>query len=215
MLDLQKPFGCLLQRFLGNQPNDLTACRHCAVAGSLCAHHFEDAMDGRLLKVGQVRGDLRLTAHQKSRSFHISKATGRKPDGLGDLLRDFDIGSVQKNVVGNQELARSHNACSRSGMKPGFAEVGFPRRVGDDFGTNALELSAPDVLEILALRRSSCGFVQIDRNFVALPYLFADMPCHGNAIFDSYAFYWDEGYDISGTKPWMSPAERSEAKPRR
>src|SRR5205823_7612038 len=117
-------------------------------------------MDGRLLKVSQVHGDLGLASHQKSRTFHISKATGRKPDGLGDLLRDLDVGRVQKNVIGDQELASSHNACSRGGMKTGFAEVRFPRRIGDDFSTNALELSTPDVLEILALRRSSCGFVQ-------------------------------------------------------
>ena len=38
---------------------------------------------------------------------------------------------------------------------------------------------------------------------MTLPYLFADMPCHGNTIFDSYAFYWDEGYDIGGAQPGM------------
>jgi len=32
----------------------------------------------------------------------------------------------------------------------------------------------------------------------ALPYLFAYMPCHGYAIFNSYAFNWDEGYYVGG-----------------
>src|SRR5262249_47168885 len=117
------------------------------------------------------------------------------------LLSDFDIGRAQKNVVGDQELTRPHDACTRGGMKAGVAVVGPAGRIRADFVANSFELSAADVLQTLPLRGRSRGLVEVNRNFVALPNLLSNVARHSHAIFDSNAFDGDEGDDVGSAQP--------------
>src|SRR5262249_45259235 len=62
---------------------------------------------------------------------------------------------------------------------------------------NALKLSAANVLQILALRRSRGSLVEIDGNPMPLPNLLADVTSHGNAVFNAHTFDWNERNNIS------------------
>ena len=153
---------------LGIRPTISLETGNDAVARGLALHEFEDAVDRRLLEVGQVHRDLGHAAHQESRALDEAQAAGRKAHGLGDLLRNGDVGRVEKDVVGDERLARAHHGRAGGGMDARLAEIGLARGVGGNFVANALELAAADVFKILALGRGGGGFVEIDRNLEAL-----------------------------------------------
>jgi hypothetical protein len=138
-----------------------------AVARGFALHEFEDAVDRRLLEVGQVHGDLGHAAHQEARALDVAQAAGGEAHGLGDLFGDGHVGGVQENVVGDQRLARADDGGSGGGMHARLAEVGLAGRVGGDLVADALELAAADVFQILPLGRGGGGFVEIDRNLEA------------------------------------------------
>jgi hypothetical protein len=99
---------------------------------------------------------------------------------------------VQKNVVGDEGLARAHDGCSGGGVKRRFAKVGQARGVGGDLVANALELAAANVFEVLPLGPRGGGFVEVDGNAVALPDLRAGVLGHGDAVFERDAVNGDE-----------------------
>src|SRR5437763_4535330 len=105
-------------------------------------------MDRRLLEVSQIHGNLRQTPHQETSALYEPQSSTGKAHCFGDLLRDIYIGGVQKDVVGDQEFARTDDRGACGGMHPRLAEVGLARRVGGDVRTDAFKLAAPDVLEI-------------------------------------------------------------------
>ena len=173
------------------------------VAGRFPLHHFEYAVDGSLLKVGQVHRNLRQPADQKSRAFDEAHAAARKADRFGDLLRNLDVGGVEKNVVSNQKFARANDRRSGRRMHPGFTIIGFARRVGYDVRANAFELSAPDVFQVLPLGRGCRRFVEVNRDLISLPDLFAHVPRHGHTVFNGHAIDRNEGHDVRRTHAGM------------
>src|ERR1700680_2592813 len=72
-------------------------------------------------------------------------------------------------------------------MYTGVAKIRLARGVAGDFCANPFKLPAADVLQILPLRRGRCRFVEIDRNLITLPNLFADVAGHGHAVLDGDA----------------------------
>src|SRR6202021_3829531 len=70
ILHLQEPLGGLLQSFLGNQSYDFAGDWGDAVTRGFASHHLENAMDGGLLEVSEIHGNLRQAADQESRPFH-------------------------------------------------------------------------------------------------------------------------------------------------
>ena len=168
ILDLQKPFRGLLQSFLGNQAHDFARHGNHAIARRFALHEFEDAMDRRLLEVGEVHRNLGQTADREIRAFDEAQASARKAHGLGNFLGDVDVGRIQKNVVGDESFARADNRRARGRMHAAFAEIRLARGIGGDLGADAFELSAPNVLQILALGRGGGGFIEIDRDLKAL-----------------------------------------------
>ena len=88
-------------------------------------------------------------------------------------------------------------------MHARLAEIRTPRRVGRNLIADAFELSAPDVLQPLPLRRRRRRFVEIHGNLKALPDFRADMPCHGNAVFNRHAFNRDERHHVGGAHARM------------
>ena len=81
-------------------------------------------------------------------------------------------------------------------MQLRLPEVGFARGVHCDLVAQPLELTAADVLEILALGRGGRGFVEINGDLIALPYLRAGVAGHGDAVLEGDAADGDEGDDI-------------------
>src|SRR6185437_14582546 len=68
-----------------------------------------------------------------------------------------------------------------------FAEVRLASGVGEDFFANQFELSAANILQILALGRSCGCLVEIHGNLIALPNLLTYMACHvGEQIWERY-----------------------------
>ena len=203
ILDLQKPLGGLFQCFFRNQSNDLAGHGRDAVAGGLALHHLKDAVDRRLFKVGEVHRNLGQTAYQESSTFDEAHSAAGEAHGLGDLLGDFDVGRVEEYVVGNQEFARAYNGRARRGMHAGIAKVRAARGIGGNFGADAFELSTANVFQALAFRDSGSGFVEINRNPVALPDFLADVAGHGHAIFDGDAVDRDERNYVGGSHARM------------
>src|SRR5437660_5948277 len=78
-------------------------------------------------------------------------------------------------------------------MHAGVTKVRTAGGVRGDLGANAFELAAANILEALALGNSGRGFVQIDRNMVAVPDLLPYVDGHGHAVFDGDAVDRDEG----------------------
>src|SRR5581483_11762605 len=81
-------------------------------------------------------------------------------------------------------------------MNAGIAEIRLPRWIGSDVGAYAFKLSAPDILQILPLRRSGGRLIEINRNLMTLPDLLAYVASHGDAIFDGNAFNGDERHHV-------------------
>src|SRR5438552_1914549 len=146
---------------------------------------------------------LAAAAPQKSPAPAEAPSPSRKPHFLGDLLRDLNVGSVQKHVIGDEKLSRPYHRRARRRMHSRIAEVRLPCRICGDLGTNALKLAATDTLQILSLRDCRGRLVQINRNLVALPNLLANMPRHGHAIFDRHPLNRNERYHVRRAHPRM------------
>src|SRR5208282_2077911 len=153
-------------------------------------------MDGRLFEVGEIHRDLGQAANGKSCTLDETESAIRKAHGLGDFLRDVDVGRVEEDVVGDEKLARSHDGCSGGGMNARFAEVGAAGGIGRYLVANAFKLPAANVFQILAFGGGRSRLVEIDRDLIALPDLLADVTRHGYTIFKGDAFDGDEGDDI-------------------
>src|SRR5208283_3933079 len=125
-----------------------------------------------------------------------TQAAARKTHGLRDLLRDVDVGRIQENVVGNQKLARADDGGSGRGMDARLAEIGLARGVGRNVGTDAFELTAANVLQVLTLGRGCGGFIEIDGDLKAFCDLGSYVAGHGYAVFDSDAVDWYEGHYV-------------------
>ena len=102
-----------------------------------------------------------------------------------------------------RDFARADDGCAGGGMHARFAEIGLARRDGGDLLANAFKLAAADVLEILALGCGGGRFVEIDGNREALPDFVADVPGHGDAVFNGDAFDGNEGNDVGGAHARM------------
>ena len=74
ILDLQEPLCSLFEGLFWNEADDLARNWNDAVAGRFALDEFEDAMDGGLLEVGEVHGDLGQAAHQESGAFDETQA---------------------------------------------------------------------------------------------------------------------------------------------
>src|ERR1700722_3638876 len=98
-------------------------------------------MHWRLLEVGEVHGNLRHAADQKSRAFDEPHAAVGETNRLGDFLCNLDVRSVQKNVVGDQKFSRPHNGCACSRMNAWLTDIGTACRVRRNFRADALELA--------------------------------------------------------------------------
>ena len=197
VLDLQEPFRSLLQGLLRDQAHDLARYRNHSIAAGFASYIFEYPVDGRLLEVGQVHGNLSHAAHQESCPFDKTQAATRKSHGFGNLLGDVNVRRIQENVISNEELACSDNRCPGGGMHAGLAEIGLAGGVGRDVCADAFELPPANVFQPLPFGGGGSRFIQINRNLIPLPDLRAHVPGHRHAVFDGDAFDGNEWHDVS------------------
>src|ERR1700691_3671324 len=197
---LQIPFGGHFQRALGDKAHDLAADDGRSMAGRLGAHRFEDPVDGGLLEVGEVHGDLRQIARRQrhTHGFDVTESAGGEADGLGDTLRDFDIGGVQVDVVRDQEFARASDGGAGGGMQFGVAEIGEAIGIGAHLVAQAFELAAADVFQIDAVGAAGGGFIEIHGHLQAFPQTHAEFVRQAHAIFERDTFHWHERHHIDG-----------------
>src|SRR5579862_3249405 len=149
-------------------------------------------MNRCLLKVGQVHRNLRLAPHQETSAFHEPQAACRKTHRLGDLLGDVDVAGVEKDVVSDQEFSGSDHRGAGGRVHARLAKVRLACRVGRDLITDAFELSAPDVFEVLAVGRGGRGFVKVHGNSKAARDLRTNVASHRNTILQRHAVDWNE-----------------------
>ena len=81
-------------------------------------------------------------------------------------------------------------------MHARFAKIGLARGVGRYFGTDPFELTAANILKVLAFGRGCGGFVKIDRDVEAFRDLGSDVARHGNAVFNSHPIDRNKWHDI-------------------
>src|SRR5271155_3222644 len=84
-------------------------------------------------------------------------------------------------------------------MDAGFAEIGLARWVGRNVGTDTFELTAANILQVLAFGRGRSRFIKINWDLEAFRDLSSDPARHGYAVFDGDAVNRDKGYDIGCT----------------
>ena len=90
---MQIKVGGQFDSSLGDQADNFAAHNRDAVAFRFALDHFEHAMDGRLLEISQVNGNLRQVASAQvhSHGFHVTQAAVREPNILADAIGDADV----------------------------------------------------------------------------------------------------------------------------
>src|SRR6202021_2423679 len=109
---LQVEIGGEFDGALGNQADDFAADDGNAVTFRFALDHLENAMQGRLLKIGHVDGNLREIARAQihAHGFHVAQAAIREANVLADFLSDFEVGSIEIDVVSAKKFAGSADA---------------------------------------------------------------------------------------------------------
>src|SRR5579864_1853801 len=160
-------------------------------------------MNRGLLEIRQIHGNLRLATHQESCSFHKSQPTSREAHCLRDFLCNFNVRCVQKNVVCDKKFPCTNYTSTSSWVQARLSEIGLARRIGRNLLANPLKLSAANVFQVLPLGRRCSRFIQIDRNLVSPPDLFAHMTRHSYAIFNAHALDGNERDYVCSAQPGM------------
>ena len=164
-------------------------------------------MDGSLLEIGQVDGDLRQAARFQvhTHGFSIAQPAAREANGFGDLVGSSDIRSIQIDVVGDQEFSCAHDGCPGGGMQPWLAHIGRPVGIGQHFLAQAFELPSADIFKVGAFGPQRRSLVEVDGNTVALPDFAANFLGQHNAVFNCHAFDGDEGNHVGGSQARVCP----------
>jgi len=168
------------------------------VALRLVFYSREDAMQGCLLEVGQIHGDLRQAtrAQVHRHSFDKGKPAAGGPHGSGDALRDFEVGRVEIDVVSDQELACPDGNGTGGRMQARLSNIGRAAGITLYGFAQAFEATFANVGEAFAFRANSRGLVKINRDAVALPDFAAGGVCERGAVFERDARNGNEGKHV-------------------
>src|SRR6202046_4415881 len=155
-------------------------------------------MNGRLLEIRQVDGNLRQIASAQihSHGLHVSQPAIRETDILPDAISDADIRSIQVDVVGNQKFARANHRSSGGRVKALLTNVRSAVRIPRDLFKQAFELPLSDTFKVRAFRSLRCGFVEIYRNAKPVPDFASNFLGQSNTILDGHAFDGNEGNNV-------------------
>ena len=122
---------------------------------------------GRDAKVGDVHADLRASVGDDADGLHSMQAAVRGANVAGDGAGGGDVHLMKMNVVGNQEISRSHRRSSGGLMKSGPADVGAARRIAARGFAQTFELASAHIFELNAVGPRRSGSVEVDRNAIA------------------------------------------------
>src|SRR5258706_6551643 len=141
-----------------NQPDEFAVMNGNAITLGFASNEFNDARNGRIMKIGEVHRDLRATIDEQSQAFDVTHTAGRMPSGLGDLLGNIDISGGEIHIECYKRIARANNGCTRFG-KFGWTVIRLAFGVGLDLGFDAFVLSPADVFKVGAFGTSSRRFI--------------------------------------------------------
>jgi len=176
-----------------------------AVTGGFPPDQLDGAVDGRLLEVGQVHGDLGLPLHQHAHRLDEVQAAAGMADGAGDPVGDPDVGRVQVDVEGDQEGARADDGRPRR-AEGRRAEVRGAVGIGGDALLQPFIFARADGRQVLALRTGRCRFVEVNRDAQFAAHPLPQAAGDGYAVGHGRPAQGHEGHDIRRADAGMLPA---------
>ncbi len=120
----------------------------------------------------------------------------------GDVRGGGLVAGVERDVVGDQELAGADDRRARAGIEPRRAAVRLPPLVLEFLG-QPLILALADRRQIPPLGRQGGGFVEIDGNLQLVANPLTDAMGDGGTVLQRHALDRHEGADVGGAEAGM------------
>src|SRR5258708_7293170 len=155
------------------------------------------------VEIGDIHADLRAAVGDNADGFDSVQAAVGGADIAGDGASGGDVGSLEVNVVGNEEAAGSDGAGSGGLVEVGAADVGAARGVAAGSVAQTFELTAAHVFELNAVGAGGSGSVKVDGYAVASPDEEAGLTGEDGALGERRSAYGDEGDDVGGADAGM------------
>src|SRR4051812_17654247 len=162
-----------------------------------------DVAHGCDVEVGDIHTDLRAAVGDDTDGFDSVEAAVGGADIAGDGAGCGDVGSLEVNVVGDEEAASSDGARSGSFVKVGAAYVGAAGGIAACGVAQAFELTATHIFELNAIGAGGGGSVEVDGDAVAAPDEEAGLAGEHGAFGKRGSADRDEGDDVGGTDAGM------------
>src|SRR3989338_8860657 len=195
-----------LQSSRRDQTYQLAAVNRNAQPRRLSLDGFECLPHRGLFPIGKVHGDLRLAglaAHtarlqQDSQSLHRRQSASRGAHRAGNGPGDSQIVGPEINVEGDQHVASTDRGGARCGMKPRLADIRSAGRISRNDRLQFLKTPTPNGCEVFPIWEQRGGFVEINRNLIAVPQLLSGAMGDGDTIRQSYPLQGNERDHVSG-----------------
>ncbi len=121
-----------------------------------------------------------------------------------DLMGEFPIPGVEVDVVGNQKFSCPDHRGPCFRVKNRLTVIRSPFRVLEFF-RESLVFSYPDRRQVSSIRFLSSFFIQVNRDVELPSHSFSDFMSKLDTVFHSHTGHGNEGADVSGTNPAVSP----------
>src|SRR6185312_2355651 len=119
-----------------------------------------------------------------------------------------DVGGIEVDVVGDEELAGADHGGAGGGVKPAVrkreAEVGSAVRVDLDLFPHALELTLANVFQAAALGAACGRLIEVDGDLIATPDLGSGPLRQADTVLQRGTFEGDKGNYVGGAEAGMS-----------
>ena len=149
-------------------------------------------------KVSDVHADLGAAVGEDANGLDAVKTAVGGANVAGDGARGGDVGSVEVDVVGDEEAAGTDGAGTGGLVKFGAADIGAAGSVAAGGIAEAFELALADVFELDAVGTGGGGSVEVDGNAVAAPDEQACLAGEHGALGEGGPADGDEGDDVGG-----------------
>ena len=188
----------------GGQAHDLGAHDTYTPALGLGLHQLHHPVQGGLVQVGHVDGDLSdvPVLQHDAQSLDAGQAAAGLADDLGDGGGDGDIGGVQVDIEGNQGHPAAHSHGTGGGMDGTAAEIRLPLRQQDLLG-HALELALADGSQVHTVGSGSGILVQEHGHACLFPDPLGNLLAQFHALLGGHFLHGNEGAHVHGTHSGM------------
>jgi len=157
-------------------------------------------------EVGDVHADLRAAVGDDADGFDSVEAAVSGSDVAGDSPSGGDVGSLEVDVVGDEEAAGSDGAGPGGLVKFGSADVGAAGCVAAGGIAEAFELTAAYVFELIAVGPGGGGSIEVDGDAVGAPDEVGGLAGENGALGEGRSADREEGDNVGGTDAGMDAA---------